>query len=109
MNKTHYLILKVKEARQSYLRTIESASETQGLWKPSMDVWNIIEITEHLYWAEHGGIFGMWKILYAIRSGEVEGTFEFKHKELPVDEIIKRTWQPKEKVPAVAAPRMGGT
>jgi len=109
MNKTQHLILKVKEARQSYLDAIQLASEAQGLWKPSADVWNIIEITEHLYWAEHGGIFGMWKTLYAIRAGEMERTFEFKHKELSVDEIIKRTWQPKEKVPAVAAPRMGGT
>jgi len=109
MSKTHQLIDKVKEARNAYLRAIQRVSEAKGLWKPSVNEWNIIEITEHLYWAEHGGIFGMWKTLYAIRAGEAERTFEFKHKELSVDEIIKRTWQPKEKVPAVAAPRMGGT
>lgn len=109
MDKTNQLIDKVKKTRASYLDAIQSVSEAQGLWKPSTDVWNIIEITEHLYWAEHGGILGMWKTLYAIRSGEMERTFEFKHKELSVDEIIERTWQPKEKVPAVAAPRMGGT
>ncbi len=62
-----------------------------------------------LYWAEHGGILGMWKALHAIRSGQMERTLESKHKDLSIDEIVQRTWQPKEKVPAVAAPRMGGT
>lgn len=109
MNKTNELILVVKQARQSYLNEIARVSEMQASWKPSLDVWNIVEITEHLYWAEHGGILGMWKTLYAIRSGQMERTFESKHKELPIDEIIQRTWQPKEKVPAIAAPRMGGT
>jgi hypothetical protein len=79
------------------------------MWKPAADVWNIVEITELLYWAEHGGILGMWKTLYAVRSGQMERTFESKHKELTIDEIIQRTWQLKEKVPAIAAPRMGGT
>jgi len=109
MNKTHQLISAIKVARQSYLDTIQSATEMQALWKPSADVWNIVDVTEHLYWAEHGGILGMWKTLYAIRSGQVERTFESKHKNLSIDEIVQRTWQPKEKVPAVAAPRMGGT
>lgn len=109
MNKTHHLISAIKVARQSYLDAIQSASETQALWKPSPDVWNMVDITEHLYWAEHGGILGMWKTLYAIRSGQVERTLESKHKDLSIDEIVQRTWQAKEKVPAVAAPRMGGT
>ena len=109
MNKRHQLISAVKDARRSYLDAIQDASEGQAIWKPSDDVWNLVDITEHLYWAEHGGILGMWKTLYAIRSGKVERTLEGKHKELSVAEIVKRTWQSKEKVPAVAAPRMGGT
>jgi len=109
MNKTHHLISAIKVARQSYLETVQSASETQALWKPSPEVWNMVDITEHLYWAEHGGILGMWKTLYAIRSGQVERSFEGKHKDLSIEEIVQRTWQSKEKVPAVAAPRMGGT
>jgi uncharacterized damage-inducible protein DinB len=103
------LILEIKKARQSYLDSIASISEMQAHWKPSPEVWNIVDITEHLYWAEHGGILGMWKTLYAIRSGEMEKTFESKHKNLPIEEIIQRTWKEKEQVPAVAAPRMGGT
>ncbi len=109
MDKIKQLILEIKNARQSYLNSIGSISEEQAKWKPSPEVWSIVDITEHLYWAEHGGILGMWKTLYAIRSGEMPKTSESKHKNLCIDEIIKTTWKEKEQVPPVAAPRMGGT
>jgi hypothetical protein len=51
----------------------------------------------------------MWKTLYAIRTGQTERSLESKHKEFPIGEIIRLTWKDKEQVPAVAAPRMGGT
>lgn len=109
MNKIKPLILEVKNARQSYLDSISSVSEELAHRKPSSEVWSIVEITEHLYWAEHGGILGMWKTLYAIRSGEMQKTTESKHQNLTIDEIIKTTWKEKEQVPPIAAPRMGGT
>jgi hypothetical protein len=109
MNNIEPLILDIKNARQSYLHSISSISEKQASWRPFPEVWNVVEITEHLYWAEHGGILGMWKTLYAIRAGEMQKTFESKHQNLVIDEIIKATWKEKEQVPAVAAPRMGGT
>ncbi len=66
------------------------------------------EITEHLFWAEQGGILGMWKTLHAIRNGNKARTFESDHKDMSIEQIIELTWQVKEKVPEVAAPRMGG-
>ena len=63
---------------------------------------------QHLFWAEQGGIVGMWKTLHAIRKGTVERNYESVHKDMPIEQVIDLTWQPKEKVPAVAAPRMGG-
>ena len=109
MNQVEVLISQVGKARQSYLNQIKSIDEDQAARKPSADVWNATEITEHLYWAEHGGIMGMWKTLYAIRSSQMDRVMESKHQNLPIDEIIKRTWKEKEIVPAVAAPRLGGT
>jgi len=109
MNQVKKLIEDVAEARLAYLKQTEQFTEQNALWKPSAEAWNVIEVTEHLYWAEHGGILGMWKTLHAIRSGQHEKTFDFKFKSLPIEVIIQRTWQDKEKVPAVAAPRMGGT
>ncbi len=109
MNTTTHLIEEVRLARNAYLIQIEKVSEEQTLFKRTPEQWNVTEITEHLYWAEHGGIFGMWKTLHAIRAGQYEKKFESKFKNLPIQEIIDQTWQPKEIVPAVAAPRMGGT
>jgi DinB superfamily len=109
MSTVMHLIEEVKLARQSYLSQISQISEVQALFKPTPESWNVTEITEHLYWAEHGGILGMWKTLHAIRTGQYEKKFDSKFKNLPIQEIIDQTWQPKEIVPAVAAPRMGGT
>lgn len=109
MRNVDQLILRVKEARISYCNRISGISETAALWKPSPEAWNTIEITEHLYWAEQGGIAGMWKTLKAIRSGQLEKRFESPHMNLHVEEIIARTWKEKEIVPPVAAPRQGGT
>lgn len=102
------LIQDVAIARAQYLEQIANITETQASWKPAPDAWNIIEITEHLFWAEQGGILGMWKTLHAIRDGHMTRTYESIHKDMPIQQIIDLTWQPKEKVPALAAPRFGG-
>ena len=108
MNTVQKLIEEVSAARSSYLKRIASLTEIEASWKPGPEVWNITEITEHLFWAEQGGIFGMWKTLYAIRNGNMARTYHSIHKDMPIEQIIAMTWQPKEKVPAVAAPRLGG-
>jgi hypothetical protein len=108
MNNISKLIQDVGTARAQYLNKIKDVEEFQGHWKPEPEVWNITEITEHLFWAEHGGIVGMWKTLHAIRNGDMVRTYEFIHKDMSIEQIVALTWQPKEKVPAVAAPRFGG-
>jgi hypothetical protein len=108
MNTVQNLIQEVAIARTLFLNDISNVTEIDARWKPDPDVWNIIEITEHLFWAEQGGIVGMWKTLHAIREGKMEKSYESIHKNMPIEQIIKMTWQPKEKVPPIAAPRMGG-
>lgn len=108
MNTVQKLIQGVSTARALYLNQITQISEIQAQWKPDPNVWNIIEITEHLFWAEQGGIFGMWKTLYAIRNGDRIRTYESNHKDMSIEQIIDITWQPKEVVPEIAAPRLGG-
>ena len=109
MNKVNVLIAEVGIARDNYLSMIDKLSQSQASYQVSENEWSAIHITEHLFWAEQGGIFGMWKTLLAIREGKIERTFDSVHKDLPIQQIIERTWQPKEQVPAVAAPRLGGT
>lgn len=109
MTKTQILIKDISDSRRTYLDLLSRYSEEQAHWKPDPESWNMVEITEHLYWAEFGGIMGMWKTLDAIRSGKTERLLEFDHKGMSIEEVVEKTWQEKEKVPAVAAPRMGGT
>lgn len=108
MNQVEKLISEVLASRNRFLDTVRQLSEQEAQWKPSSDVWSVVEITEHLYWAEQGGILGMWRVFQANKNGEKKWEGELIHKGLSVEEIVARTWQPKEKVPAVAAPRLGG-
>ena len=109
MNKVTQHIHDVAVARKDFIALIENINEQQAGFKPSDDEWNITDNTEHLFWAEQGAIYGMWKILYAIRNGTATRTYESDHKEWSVEQIIAQTWKEKEQVPAMAAPRLGGT
>jgi len=109
MSQVKKLIAEVADARNNYLKRLEPITEQKAQWKPAPGIWNLMEITEHLFWAEQGGILGMWKTLHAIRDGKMERKYDSNHKDMPIEKIIELTWQPKEQVPAVAAPRMGGT
>ena len=109
MNKIEQLIDIVSQERKLYVEELNNITETQANWKSSPENWNLIEITEHLFWAEQGGILGMWKTIEAIRAGQIERIKESVHQDLPIEKIIERTWKTKETVPPSAAPRMGGT
>ena len=109
MNTIQKLVQDIATARSLYLDQIADLTEVQGHWKPEQEVWNVIENTEHLFWAEQGGIYGMWKTLYAIREGNFLRTQESIHKDMLIEQIVALTWKEREEVPAVAAPRLGGT
>ena len=102
------LLQEVSTARSLYLDQLANVSEEQALWKPDAEVWNMAEITEHLFWAEQSGIFGMWKTLQTIRNGIIVRADNSPHKNMPIEQIINLTWKSKEKVPDVAVPRLGG-
>ncbi len=102
------LISAVSIARKKYIEQIGHCTQEQSQRKPTPELWNIVEITEHLFWAEQGGILGMWKSILAIREGKMERKYDSIHKDMSIEQIIELTWQPKEKVPAIAAPRLGG-
>ncbi len=108
MAKVFELIGEVAEARNAYILLIATVSESAA-FKRAENEWSVTDITEHLFWAEQGAIYGMWKTLYAIRNGTFERSYESPHREWSVEQIIDETWNEKEIVPAVAAPRLGGT
>lgn len=51
------LVEDVATARNQFVNYIADVTEIQAVWKSSPEQWNIIKITEHLFWAEQGGIF----------------------------------------------------
>jgi DinB superfamily len=108
MNNLQTLIDQVSEARRQFIAVAKDASADQAIFKPSEDSWCIVDIVEHMVWAEQGGINGMWKALEGIRSNKPVWTGEFIHKGLPIEKIIELTWREREKVPESAKPRWGG-
>lgn len=108
MKQVQKLVRAIAKSRNRYLNLISALSEEQAQHKLESNVWNAIEITEHLFWAEQGALFGMWKTLYAHRNGQLS-VLKAIHEGLSIEEEVARTLQLKEIMPAVAPPRMGGT
>lgn len=108
MNELEKLIEEVSEARNSFIETASKILEENAQLKPSSDAWSASEIVEHICWAEVSGTIGMLKALQAYKEGRKIFDGEIIHQGLSVEEIVARTWKPKEIVPPIAAPRFGG-
>lgn len=103
------LLNDVADARNRYVEFVRSLTNQQAQHKPAPDVWSAVDNTEHLVWAEQGGIWGMWRALEAYRRGQPVWTGEHTNRGRSIEDIVAETWQPKEQVPAIAAPRLGGS
>lgn len=99
------LLTAIDEARARYLAEVANFSEAQAQRKPTPEEWSAVEITEHLFWAEQGGLLSLWRTL---ASAEPVWAGEPVNAGQSIEEIVARTWREKELVPAVAAPRLGG-
>jgi hypothetical protein len=108
MKSLQSLLHDVADARSNFIKTSSGLSAVQASFKPSPDAWCITENVEHMFWAEHGAINGMWKTYEAFKSGKPLYTGALTHHGLSVEEIVSRTWKEKEIVPEVAKPRLGG-
>src|SRR5215471_5254614 len=108
MATTQQLVSLVSDARQSFVASANLFSEHTSKLKATPETWCATEIVEHLFWAEQGGVLGMWKSLNAHQEGKTVWQGETPHRGLTIEEIIAKTWKEKEIVPAIAAPRMGG-
>jgi hypothetical protein len=102
------LLQEVSNSRNQFVKAASGLTSAQASFKPEPNAWCITENVEHMFWAEHGGICGMWKTFEAFKNGKPLYTGELIHHGLPVEEIVARTWKEKEIVPEVAKPRLGG-
>lgn len=78
-------------AREQYFDAVGKLPEEQAQWRPSPTEWGAVELTEHLYWAEHGGIRGMWRALRVHQAGHPIWEGERIHRGLPIEAIIARS------------------
>lgn len=102
------LVIGVASARARMLRELEPLSSEQVRFQPAPETWSATQVLEHLVWAEHSGLNKMMVALEAWRAGEPVWVGENPNQGQSIETIVKRTWQPKEKAPPVAEPRMGG-
>ena len=51
----------------------------------------------------------MWKVLEGIKNDKPIWTGKPIHRGLSIEEIVEKTWQPKEIAPEIARPRWGGS
>lgn len=103
------LIGEVNRARLSYIEACSGLTPSQAAFKPDPKSWSIVEVTEHLVWAEMGGINLIWKAADGIRENRPVWTGDPVHHGLSIEKIIQLTWKEKEEVPESAKPRWGGT
>jgi hypothetical protein len=98
----------VENARTDFLNSIRDLNDIQGSFKPARNIWSAAEITEHLFHAELGGISGMWKAIYGVKTNSLAWSGEHTNKDLSIEEIVEKTWRPKEDVPEGAGPHLLG-
>ena len=85
----------VAKARSSFIAAASGLAPLQASFKPAVDEWSIVDNVEHLYWAEMGGINGMWKALASFKNGTPVFTGEAVHSRLKIEVIIEKTWKEK--------------
>lgn len=102
------LIGQVAEARRKLLATVAHLSVEQASFKPAPDQWSVLENIEHIALAEITGIAKIWQAAESKRNGTPVFTGEHTNRGLAIEDIIARTWKPKEDAPPIATPHIGG-
>lgn len=102
------LLEDVEDSRNRFIDECSGLSSKQSQFKPTNNVWSVTDNAEHLFWAEWGGINGMWKAIERKKTGIPVWTEPNPNKGLSIEEIVDKTWKPKEDVPMGAEPRLGG-
>ena len=101
-------IADVAAARQAVLSAATGLSGEQEAFRPGPQEWSVPQVVEHLVLAEQAGIQRVWQAAEGIRRGRPVWTGEAVHRGLPIEEVIARTWRPKEQAPPNATPQTDG-
>ena len=101
------LVDDIESSRLEFLAAVQrlapqavTAPVAEGRWSP-------LEYLEHLVRAEEVTVWRMFKAVEDTRTSGV--VTRSPTPEAPIEEIVDRTWDVKEKAPPLAVPSLGGT
>ncbi len=97
------LIGAVAAARAQAILQVKGFTAQQAAFQPSEGEWSTLQILEHLVLAEVSGVSKIWQAAED-KSSQAENVNEG----LSIEEIVARTWRPKESAPPIATPHIGG-
>ena len=109
MTELEALVADVARARDIYLDHIHGIGKEAAEFSPNEQSWSILEVTEHLVHAEDVGVQGIWRALERYQQNELVWQGEATNAAVSIEDVVDKTWQPKEEAPAVAEPRIGGS
>lgn len=98
------LLSEIKSSRVRVIDEVAGLSIDEGRRK-FQEEWNIQEVIEHLVLAERGGFDLIYTAAESYREGNPVWAGESENDGLTIEQIIERTWQPKEKAPPSATPQ----
>jgi hypothetical protein len=102
-------IREVGFARERLLALISGLTQEQATWKASPEEWSVLENLEHVTLAEITGIAKIWQAAEGVRSGKPVFSGDHTNRGLSIEEVVARTWKPREVAPPIATPHIGGT
>jgi hypothetical protein len=109
MSSTSERIRQVGLARERFLSLISGLTQEQATWKALPEEWSVLENLEHVTLAEITGIAKIWQAAEGVRSGNPVFSGDHTNRGLSIEEVVARTWKPREVAPPIATPHIGGT
>jgi hypothetical protein len=108
MPTTADLIDRVAGERSRLIDLVKDLSPEQAGYKPDPQTWSVNEKLEHLVLAEVSGVSKIWSAADGVRAGRPVWVGEHTNCGFSIEEVIARTWKPKEIAPPIATPHIGG-
>jgi hypothetical protein len=108
MQSVSSLIKHVVEERSRLVSLVAGLGSKQVNHKPTPQTWSANENLEHLVLAEMSGVSKIWSAAQGVREGKPVWKGEHTNRGLSIEEVVARTWKPKEIAPPLVAPKFGG-